>query len=626
MKKISFTLLRKLTFLSILTLLLLKPGTVNSQTTPSLMLFDFENKFNIRNVASENARPKLLPEGKNHLLQVSFNLSDRPNIKLSMPPKDLSGYLGIAMDIRNMNPFGIAIEAQCYSVNPESAARNRQFNKSLIWLEPGETDILYITFYRNAASLPEYIRNSFKGMNGLPGGYVQHWEIVDLKNITNVDVYMRKPGNACTFIIDNIRAIGKYDLPAGEKLSSSFFPFVDKFGQYLYGEWPGKTRTTEDIIAQKNDEQEDLRSNPGPSDWDKYGGWNNGPKLKAIGHFRVEKYQNKWWLVDPDGNLFWSQGIDCVIFSQNTPVAGRENYFTAVPPNGDYRLANLLLKYNNLWNISPRDTAASTIHTRLRSWGINTIANWSDAYIYGQRRTPYTATLSSGIPKRMPSKLDEAEFRATCAARLARGVNERTKNDPWCIGYFVDNELTWPAENAPGVIDTYYRIVKEELKKLAPEKLFLGSRINNNNQVALTVASKYCDIVSINRYDYTVSDFSLPQGIDMPVIIGEFHFGALDRGLPHTGLRSVLNQKQRAAVYRNYINQALESPMFVGAHWFQFSDQVCTGRSDGENYQIGFVDICDRPYPEMVAAARQFGSYIYSRRSSGSLTAAPKQP
>lgn len=585
---------------------------VFSQDSPSLMLIDFENKFDIRKVISTDAKPKMLTEGQNHLLKVTFGHTDnKPAVKLSMAPRDLSGYLGIAMDIRNLSLQGIGIEAQCYN------EKGRQVNKSLVWIEPGETNTLFITFYRAAAGLPPYINNYLKGMNGLPGGFLKHWEILDLTRITNIDVFMPGSGRDCTFTLDNIRAIGKYDLPGEEKLKNGFFPFVDQFGQYIHGEWPGKTRSAEDIISQKTVEIQDLKVNPGPSEWDKYGGWKSGPVLKATGHFRVEKYQNKWWLVDPEGRLFWSQGIDCVIFSQTTPITGRENYFTWIPQNGDFLLANLLRKYGNIWNSSPRDTATSVIHTRLRSWGINTIANWSDSYIYGQKKTPYTATLSSGIPKNMPSTLDEATFRATCASRLARGNIANTANDPWCIGYFVDNELGWPSANQSEVIETYYKVVMEELKKLASDKLFLGSRIHNNNSTAIAIAAKYCDIISINRYDYTVSDFNMPQGIDKPVIIGEFHFGALDRGLPHTGLRSVLNQKQRAEVYQNYVNQAIENPFFVGAHWFQYADQICTGRNDGENYQIGFIDICDRPYPEMVAAARKIGSYLYMYRSTG---------
>jgi hypothetical protein len=106
-----------------------------------------------------------------------------------------------------------------------------------------------------------------------------------------------------------------------------------------------------------------------------------------------------------------------------------------------------------------------------------------------------------------------------------------------------------------------------------------------------------------------------PRDVDRPAIIGEFHMGALDRGLFHTGLRSVIGQDQRAAGYRYYVEGALRNPAIVGAHWFQLYDESATGRRDGENYQIGFLDICDSPYRETVAAARDIGYRKYLVRS-----------
>ena len=38
----------------------------------------------------------------------------------------------------------------------------------------------------------------------------------------------------------------------------------------------------------------------------------------------------------------------------------------------------------------------------------------------------------------------------------------------------------------------------------------------------------------------------------------------------------------------------------IGTHWFQWLDQPATGRNDGENYNIGFVDVTDQPYAELV--------------------------
>jgi hypothetical protein len=96
-----------------------------------------------------------------------------------------------------------------------------------------------------------------------------------------------------------------------------------------------------------------------------------------------------------------------------------------------------------------------------------------------------------------------------------------------------------------------------------------------------------------------------------PVMIGEFHFGALDRGLPATGLRGVASQAERGVAYRRYIETGAANPNLVGAHYFILNDQALLGRFDGENYQIGFVDCCNTPYRELVEQATIAHENIY---------------
>jgi hypothetical protein len=66
-----------------------------------------------------------------------------------------------------------------------------------------------------------------------------------------------------------------------------------------------------------------------------------------------------------------------------------------------------------------------------------------------------------------------------------------------------------------------------------------------------------------------------------------------------------------------YINSAAKCPAVVGAHWFQFIDEPITGRwHDGENYNIGFVDVTDTPYPELTSAATATNGEIYTLRGT----------
>ena len=105
----------------------------------------------------------------------------------------------------------------------------------------------------------------------------------------------------------------------------------------------------------------------------------------------------------------------------------------------------------------------------------------------------------------------------------------------------------------------------------------------------------------------------LLEDLDCPAIIGEFHFGALDRGMFHTGL--VAAPTSGSGPIHPLRRKRGRHPCIVGCHWFQYVDQPTTGRTyDGENYNIGFVTVTDTPYPEMVEAARKVHGEVYGRR------------
>ena len=144
--------------------------------------------------------------------------------------------------------------------------------------------------------------------------------------------------------------------------------------------------------------------------------------------------------------------------------------------------------------------------------------------------------------------------------------------------------------------------------------MYLGCRFAWANDIAVRAAAKFCDVISYNLYRKDVANFKIPDHTDMPVIIGEFHFGALDRGMFHPGLVPTPNQAARAQAYKEYVGGALRNPLIVGTHWFQYGDQALTGRGDGENYQIGLLTVCDMPYPETIAAVREVGSQLYEIR------------
>jgi hypothetical protein len=164
--------------------------------------------------------------------------------------------------------------------------------------------------------------------------------------------------------------------------------------------------------------------------------------------------------------------------------------------------------------------------------------------------------------------------------------------------------------------DRYYRLTAAAFKRAMPHRLNLGTRFHTGNQAAIRAAAKYCDVASFNKYATSVRGLSLPEGLDRPLLVGEFHFAAWDRSFTASPTRAALSQEQRADAYRYYVTSALDNPLIVGVHWFQYLDQPLTGRADGENWPVGFVDVTDTPYESLTAASREMGARMYERRST----------
>lgn len=166
--------------------------------------------------------------------------------------------------------------------------------------------------------------------------------------------------------------------------------------------------------------------------------------------------------------------------------------------------------------------------------------------------------------------------------------------------------------------ERYFSICEKTMREILPGVLYFGPRLASYNRQTVEVAARHCDVVCFNIYSYLPDDRTADEmavELDFPIVIGEYHFGALDRGMFHTGLKKAENQEDRAAKFAAYLTTASEASWCVGAHWFQYRDQPLTGRFDGENYNIGFVTITDTPYPEMRAAAREVNTSLYSRRA-----------
>ncbi len=160
----------------------------------------------------------------------------------------------------------------------------------------------------------------------------------------------------------------------------------------------------------------------------------------------------------------------------------------------------------------------------------------------------------------------------------------------------------------------YVEIPSRECRKVDPNHMILGMRWAWISDEDIVSGWENFDVFSINCYavDPTKAiEHVVNLKVDLPIMIGEFHFGALDAGLTATGLEGVASQEDRGKAYRYYCERAAAHPYGVGCHYFQCYDQFYLGRFDGENYNIGLFDICFRPYPEMMEQVMNCSRSIY---------------
>jgi hypothetical protein len=169
------------------------------------------------------------------------------------------------------------------------------------------------------------------------------------------------------------------------------------------------------------------------------------------------------------------------------------------------------------------------------------------------------------------------------------------------------------------LVRKYVDVVCDEVEKVDPNHLNLGMRYAWISSDLLYEAGERFDVFSINGYrvPYPPETSGIYEKSGKPVMIGEFHFGSIDRGLPSTGITGVASQEERGKAYRNYIEHGLSRNELIGIHYFQWLDQPIFGRFDGENYNIGLLTIAHTPYEELVEAMKESNLKIYEIITGG---------
>lgn len=354
------------------------------------------------------------------------------------------------------------------------------------------------------------------------------------------------------------------------------------------------------------------------------GGWAEQRVDEGTGYFRVEQIHGRWWMVDPQGYLFYNVGLTSVRPPSRSPA--KEAYAAR-------------------WD-SEEAWAADTV-ALLREHGFNAIGRWSalDALQETPRPLPYTTSFNfmgsfgkelgltrhgygharyrhNAIPVFHP------DFAAHCDALAAEEIAPLAL-DSHVIGHFTDNELPMHGdalaatlaidpEEAPAlrhnlefarewlrerhgpdataddvtrednraylgaVMDRYYAITTSAIKKHAPHHLNLGSRLHGGGiyrEPVIEAANRHLDVISINYYNiWRPADHHLERwrkhAPDTPFLITEFYVKGEDSGMDNSPGAGwiVPTQRDRGLWYQNFTLSLLAAPHCVGWHYFNYQD------------------------------------------------------
>jgi hypothetical protein len=257
--------------------------------------------------------------------------------------------------------------------------------------------------------------------------------------------------------------------------------------------------------------------------------WSGG-RAAPTGFFRVGQVDGRWWFFDPNGRAFYVIGTDHANYNVHWCEAlGYAPYHR-----------NMVEKFG-----SEEAWAKSTV-ARLRAWGFNTVAANNSPSLRHQglahiEFVSFGASFASsddicprvnwtGFPNVFSPK-----WRQHCR-KLARQSCAPLKDDPWLIGYFLDNELEWYGKSwRPwGLADEAFKKPANHTAKIALIQ-FLRKRYRDDiavfNRAWGTRVSSFDALLARRRPIGQSSDAARADKMAFVRIIAERYFSACSAAL-----------------------------------------------------------------------------------------------
>ena len=383
-------------------------------------------------------------------------------------------------------------------------------------------------------------------------------------------------------------------------------------------------------------------------------------RTEAKGYFYAKRIADRWWLIDPEGHPFIHVGLCSV-----SPTTGSEKAKQAFELKFGTSETWAERTAAQLWANGFNGTGSWSQDELLRQAPrrLAYCPNWNFMSSYGKRRGgTFQKPGHTGYPNDAIFVFDPAfETFALEHARQLAG----TRDDPWLLGHFSDNELPLGRKMLDGflglpkedhgsqaawkwlkerkgekadpkqvtdadredfrevVVERYFAIVSKAIKAHDPNHLYLGCRFHGdekNSEGVFRAAGRHADVLSVNLYGaWTPNASQLANWVKWsgkPFLVTEFYAKGVDSGLPnHSGAGwLVKTQRDRGLFYQNFCMGLLESRGCVGWHHFKYQD------NDPENKRVdpsnadsnkGVVSAYFEEYTEFLRLMKQLNVNVY---------------
>ena len=393
---------------------------------------------------------------------------------------------------------------------------------------------------------------------------------------------------------------------------------------------------------------------PSPVGLGDYGG-RTDRKEKATGFFYTKQSDGGWVFVDPEGYHYFSMGV-CSTSPYDDVADHKEAFAKTFSGSTDWArkthamlVGNLRFNALGCWSDWKTFKKAGTDIPYVLRW--NLMASYAK-----KKRITYAEYGHTGFKDDILPVFDKG-FAEHCD-EVCKEMAE-TREDPWLIGHFSDNELPFTSEGilkrylkaSPKeeshmaaarfvkklgikedaisgehdieftglVLKTYFKTVHDAIRKHDPNHLILGSRLHgkaSNQDVCYTASGPFIDVVSINYYHrWTPVQDELDRRAELamkPILITEFYAKSDESGLNNSkgaGF-TVPTQKDRGRFYENFTIGLLKNRNVVGWHWFRYIDDGDL-KTKGFSSNKGIVNVQYHEYRELAASMKAINSAVY---------------